>query len=58
MQLLLLSIDRRADAMSILAHRCVCKEYGLPLERNVELSIDLILGAALISTTPYRMSLT
>jgi hypothetical protein len=29
---------------------------GLPLKRDIDFSINLIPGAALVSKTPYRMS--
>lgn len=32
------------------------EEYGLPLERSVELSIDLIFTETLVPKIPYRMS--
>ena len=30
---------------------------GLPPKRDIDLTIELILGAALVSKTPYRMSM-
>ena len=29
---------------------------GLPLERDIDFTIELVLGAAPVSKTPYRMS--
>ena len=58
-----LEVDRENDLMSL----PVVKEFsevfpdnipGLPPRREIDFSIDLVLGAAPISAAPYRMSTT
>jgi hypothetical protein len=54
------------DKMPSIEYHLVLKDFedvfgdipGLPLKRDIDFSIDLVLGVAPMSKTPYRMGTT